>query len=153
MDEYEGRVSTMKDYTSSGTGALWWGVLFGLVDAGILIGASLLGYVIPLMQGPLGIIINIASFAICLFLCGYAGYMTVKKSGLPASGYQAGFYVGGVSGVISGILALVLLYMASDLVRRRIPLFVVGLACMVGAFVVVGLVAGAIGGKLAQGRA
>lgn len=137
----------------SRTSAWRWGLLFGGINIVLMNGISLpLGYLFPGASEPVRNLVGVALFGISLFLCGYAGYVAARKSGSPYTGNSAGFYTGLVTAIISGPLSLLLLYNSSQTVRQFIFLYTLSFGCTFGIYVLLALVAGVIGGKLAQRR-
>lgn len=144
----------MNHQAVSRTGAWRWGLLFGLINGVLLNGASLLLVnLIPGANEPLISGIDIFLFGISLLFCGLAGYFAARQSGSPATGNAAGLYAGLVYTIISGPLALLLLHSSSQLVRNHMTIYVVSFACGFGVYLVLALVAGVIGGSLAQRNA
>lgn len=99
-------------------------------------------------------LVNIVLFGMGLFLCGCAGYIAARKSGNPYTGNSAGLYAGLVYITISLTLGLLLLFSTAetfrDLVARHPILVAVASGCTIVIYGLLALVAGVIGGKLAQ---
>lgn len=135
------------------TTAWRWGLFVGVINGVVLNGASILfGNLASGASGIVAPVINITIFGISLLLCGYAGYITARKSGNPATGQSAGFYAGLVTAIITAPLAFLLLYNGSQAVRQLVFLFLFSTGCTFVVYVALALVAGVIGGKLAQRR-
>lgn len=137
------------------TGAWRWGLLFGIIQAVLQNGVSLLlGYSFPGTSGLVSNLVNIVLFGMGLFLFGCAGFIAARKSGNPYTGNSAGLYAGLVNIIISLILWLLLLYSTRGSFRDLILRYPFALAFAFGCTIVIsgllGLVAGIIGGKLAQ---
>ncbi|HEY7342586.1 MAG TPA: hypothetical protein VH591_17055 [Ktedonobacterales bacterium] len=136
-------------------GAWRWGLLFGIIQVVLLNGASLLlGYSFPGAGELVSNLVNIVLFGMGLFLCGCAGYIAARKSGNPYTGNSAGLYAGLVYITISLTLGLLLLFSTAetfrDLVARHPILVAVASGCTIVIYGLLALVAGVIGGKLAQ---
>lgn len=137
------------------TGAWRWGLLFGILQVVLLNGASLLlGYAFPGASELVSNLVNIVLFGMGLLLCGCAGYIAARKSGSPYTGNSAGLYAGLVYITISLTIGLLLLYRTAgsfpDLVARYPILVAVGSGCAIVIYGLLALIAGVIGGKLAQ---
>ena len=143
----------MTAQTASYTGAWRWGLLFGSIAVVLTEGVSLLfAYLFPGANGLVGNLIGIVLSCVSLLLCGYAGYVAARKSGSPYTGNSAGLYAGVVYAIISEAIALLLLYERSDNVRHFMLLYTISFGCSVLIYGVLALVAGVIGGKIAQHR-
>lgn len=137
------------------TGAWRWGLLFGILQVVLLNGASLLlGYVFPGTSELVSNLVNIVLFGMGLFLCGCAGYIAARKSGNPYTGNSAGLYAGLVYITISLTIGFLLLYSIGGSFPDMLLHFPIAIAVTFGCVLIIygllALVAGVIGGKLAQ---
>ena len=115
------------------TTAWRWGLLIGVINGVVLNGAGiLLGYLASGASGLVAYVINITIFGISLLLCGYAGYITARKSGNPATSQSASFYAGLVTAIITAPLSFLLLYNGSQSVRQLVILFLFSTGCTFG---------------------
>ncbi len=136
-------------------GAWRWGLLFGLLQVALQYGIEMM--VNLLLPGASALAINlvgIIQFGLSLLLCGYAGYCAAKRSGSPYTGNSAGLYAGLVSVIISLTIWLLLIFTTNspfwDL-AARFPIFLaVAAGCTIVIYSLLALIAGIIGGKLAQ---
>ncbi|HEU4784346.1 MAG TPA: hypothetical protein VFS83_13475, partial [Ktedonobacterales bacterium] len=93
-------------------------------------------------------------FGMGLFLCGYAGYIAARKSGSPYTGNSAGLYAGLVYITISLTIGFLLLYSIGGSFRDMLLHFPIAIAvtfgCVLILYGLLALIAGVIGGKVAQ---
>ena len=137
------------------TGAWRWGLLFGVIQAVLLNGASLLlGYTFLGASELVSNLVNIVLFGMGLILCGGAGYIAARKSGNPYTGNSAGLYAGLVYIIMSLTVGFLQLYSAGgtfrDLILQHPFALAVAFGCTLVIYGLLALVAGVIGGKLAQ---
>jgi hypothetical protein len=143
----------MSAQSVSRVGAWRWGLLLGAIDGVLSNGAGLLfGYLFPGANELVSNLGGIALFGLSLAICGYAGYLAARKSGNPYMGNSVGLYVGLIYAIITGFFSILMLS-NSGLAVRSFPLvFILSVACVAGVYGLLALVAGIIGGKLAQRR-